>query len=233
MTQWLLHTDAGLLARILLGVGIFAALGVADLRRHGRAATRWREHAVLLVAVAAALVYGAVNDQVTVTISPEYFLYGKELAKVVGDPPSSMAALRWQAALVGLKATWSAGLLFGVVLLVANNPWRGVPRLPNRQLVCLLPRVLVTAAGLGVVGGLLGYAGLLTNLSADFQDMVRATLWRPPRFMATWGVHLGDYVGGLVGTAWAAATVVARRRQLARAADVGRGFDVGPITRSP
>ena len=214
--QWLLHTDAGLLTRVAVGVGVITALGLADLRRNGRAATRWREYAVLLACVLAALAYGAVNDQVTVTISPEYFLYGKELAKVVGDPPSSEAALRWQAALVGLKATWSAGLLFGVVLLLANNPWRTLPRLPNRRLVGTLPIILLSAATLAVVGGLVGHAGLMTHWQADFEDQVRANLWRPRRYMATWGVHLGGYVGGLIGTAWAAAVVIRRRRSIGR-----------------
>ena len=223
--DWLVHTDGGLGVRIAAGAAVFAMLAMNDLRRHGRAATRWREYGVLLAAVLAALVYGAVNDQVTVTISPEYFLYGKELAKVVGDPPASAAALRWEAAKVGLKATWSAGLLFGVVLLLANNPWRNLPRLPNRRLVLMLPIVLLCAATLGVVGGLVGYAGGLTNVSADFQDLVRANLWHPRRFMATWGVHLGGYVGGLVGTVTAAALVI-RRRVASRPPNVRSGFEV-------
>ena len=222
--HWLLHTDAGLLVRITTGVAVFAALAVADLRRHGRAATRWREYGVLLAAVVAALVYGAVNDQVTVTISPEYFLYGKELARAVGDPPSSMLALRWAAAKVGFMATWSAGLAFGVALLIANNPWRNLPRLPNRRLVALLPLILITAAACGVAGGAVGYAGLLTRISTDFQDLVRADLWRPRRFMATWGVHLGGYVGGLLGTIAAVVLLVRERRQ--RAAPPG--FPSGP-----
>ena len=213
--HWLLHTDAGLLTRVAVGVAVFGALAVVDLRRHGRAATKWREYAVLLAAVAAALLYGAVNDQVTVTISPEYFLQAKELAKVVGDPPASMAALRWEAAKVGLKATWSAGLLFGVALLLANNPWRGWPRLPNRRLVATLPLILFAAAGFAVAFGLAGHAGYLTEWDADFPPLVKANLWRPRRFMATWGVHLGGYVGGLVGTALAVSSVVANRRRLA------------------
>ncbi len=223
--QWLLNSDGGLCARVTAGAVVFAVLAAVDLRRNGRAATRWREYAVLLIAVLAALAYGAVNDQMTVTISPEYFLYGKELAKVVGDPPSSMAALRWEAAKVGLKATWSAGLLFGVVLLVANNPWRGWPRLANRRLVAMLPVLLLMAGGLGIVGGACGYLGLLTHLSADFEDLVSANLWRPRRFMATWGVHLGGYVGGLIGTVVAAAWVI-RLRRAARTVEPGRTFEV-------
>ena len=228
--NWLLHTDAGLLTRVAAGVGVFTVLGLIDLRRNGRAATRWREYGVLVACVLAALAYGAVNDQVTVTISPEYFLYGKELAKTVGDPPASELALRWAAAVVGLKATWSAGLLIGVVLLLANNPWRSLPRLPNRRLIGLLPVILLCAATLAVVGGVVGHAGLMTHWQADFEDQVRADLWRPRRYMATWGVHLGGYAGGLIGTAWAAALVIRRRGRLRSTVTDGRAFDVRPIT---
>ncbi len=211
--HWLLHTDAGLLARVAAGAVIFAILAAADLRRHGRKATRWREYGVLLAAVAMALAYGAINDQITVTISREYFLYGKELAAVVGDPPVSEWALRWAAAKVGFKATWSVGLIFGVILLLANNPWRGLPRLPNRRLLALMLVIPATAAAFAVVGGLLGYLGVMTSWHGDFRDMAAANLWRPGRFMATWGVHLGGYVGGLVGTVVAVWTTIGARRR--------------------
>ena len=216
---WLLHTDAGLLTRVAVGLAIFAGLAVVDLRQHGRAATRWREYAVLAAAVVAALAYGAINDQVTVTISPEYFLFGKELAKTVGDPPSPLA-LRWEAAKVGLKATWSVGLLCGVALLLANNPWRGLPRLPNAALVRRLPVLLAVAAVLGAAGGVAGYFGAYTRWQADFTDQVAANLWRPYRYMAAWGVHLGGYAGGLLGTAIAVVGVVVERRRAARSVGV-------------
>jgi hypothetical protein len=147
-------------------------------------------------------------------ISWEYFYYGKELEHVLGPtiPPESVA-LHWEAAKVGLKATWSADLIFGVVLLLANNPFRGWARLKNRQLVKMLPIVLMTAMGLGVLGGILGYEGMLTHLGTDFEDMNRADIFRPRRFMCTWGVHLGGYVGGLLGTLIAAGMVMEKRRR--------------------
>jgi hypothetical protein len=210
--NWLVHTNSGLLTRILIGSGIFTMLAAADFRRHGRSATRWREYAVLLAAVAAALVYGAVNDQVTVTISPEYFIFGKEIYKTIGEHPP-MRQLRWEAAKVGLKATWTVGLIFGVLLLIANNPYGPLPRLPNRQLLWYLPVILLTALTCGAMGGWLGYHGYLTPLDSDFRDMVYANVYRPRRFMCTWGVHLGGYVGGIVGTIGAVIAVVVTRRR--------------------
>jgi hypothetical protein len=220
MIHWFLHTDAGLLTRISIGCVIFACLAITDYRRNGRAATRWREYAVLLTAVVAALTYGVVNDQITVTLSPEYFLYGKELFKVIGAHPDQ-ANLRWEAAKVGLKATWSAGLIFGVVLLVSNNPWKDVPRLKNRQLLWLIAPILLLAAVLGLIGGWLGYHGYLTGFSSDFGDMVAANVFRPYRFMAAWGVHLGDYAGGVIGSILASIWIIRSRTRMPRADRAG------------
>src|SRR5271170_2430723 len=216
MLDWLVHSNGGLAVRIIAGCCIFTALAIADLARHGRSATRWREYAVLAAAVGAAMLYGVVNDQITSAISWEYFYYGKELDKVLGPatPPQAWG-LHWEAAKVGLKATWSAGLIFGVVLLLSNNPFRNLPRLRNRELLGMLPIIVITAAGLGIIGGLLGYGGFLSPLSADFQEMLRADIFRPRRFICTWGIHLGGYVGGFLGT-FIAAAIIMRRRLAAR-----------------
>src|SRR6266446_6393487 len=109
-----LRSDAGLLARVAIGVGIFAVLAAADVARHGRAATRWREYAFLVIAVSAALAYGIANDAIASGISWEYFYYGKGLERQLGAQlPPDPTALRWVACAVGAKATWTAGLVIG------------------------------------------------------------------------------------------------------------------------
>src|SRR5437867_8855004 len=118
--HWLIHSSAGLLVRIAAGIAIFAALAVADLCKHGRGATRWREYLFLLMCVLLAIAYGVINDQVTSRISWEYFYYGKELDRVLGpETPPDPAALHRHAAIIGAEATWSAGLIIGVALLLA------------------------------------------------------------------------------------------------------------------
>jgi len=210
--HWLVISDAGLLARIAAGACVFAALAYWDVRRKGRHAQRWREYLFLLAAVAAALAYGVINDQITVGVCPEYFLYGKELSKALGPiEPRATPALRWEAAKVGMKATWTAGLIFGVAILLANNPRRRTPQLRYRQLYALIPLVLVSAAACGALGGLGGWLRLFAGL---FEEIVQADLWRPRRFMAVWGIHLGGYVGGLIGAFVAVVSVVRKRGRL-------------------
>lgn len=103
--SWLIHSEGGLLARVGIGVAIFAWLAIADLRRNGKAARRWREYLLLVACVGVALLYGIINDQLTITISPEYFIYGKDLVTTLRTETPAEGALRWEAAKIGMKAT--------------------------------------------------------------------------------------------------------------------------------
>ena len=215
--DWWVNSDAGLAARVAIGVAIFIALAISDWRRHGDRATRWREYLFLVACAVLALAYGAVNDQLTTTISWEFFAHGKGVADALPprEPPNS-AAFRWEVAKIGMKATWTAGLIVGVALLIANNPRRdGRPRLPYPQLLRLVPLVfgvtILTAACLGIAG----YFGAFAPTNEDFRDMLRLDQWRPRRFMAVYGIHLGGYVGGVLGTVIAVVLVTRMRRRAA------------------
>ncbi|HEY7120151.1 MAG TPA: hypothetical protein VH475_26420 [Tepidisphaeraceae bacterium] len=214
--QWWTQSDAGLATRIAAGVAVFVLLAVWDYRRNRQRATRWREYLVLLVCTLAAILYGVINDQITSSISWEYFYYGKDLDKVLGpQTPPDLVQLHLQAALVGVKATWSAGLILGVVLLVANNPTKRLPRLPESSLLRLLPLIFLITAGTAAIGAWLGYAGCLTRMSEDFPEMLRTNLWRPRRFMAVYGIHLGGYAGSLIAMIVAVVAIMRRRRRVA------------------
>ena len=91
---------------------------------HERVAGRTREYGFLLYAGLLAVVYALVHDQVTVTLSPEYFVYGKGL-----DP----ASLRLDVAWLAVRAGASVGLVGGAALLVANNPRRSGMPSPRRS----------------------------------------------------------------------------------------------------
>jgi hypothetical protein len=219
--NWLVHSDAGLLLRIAVGVAIFMALAVVDLRRRGHDATRWREYLVLVACTLAAMAYGAANDQITSAISWEYFYYGKDLAERLGPrtPPDSVR-LHLAAAVIGIKATWSAGLIVGVALLLSNNPSNSLPRLPNRALLRRLTLVWGVAIVASAIGAILGHQGVPVRWNDDFADMLRLDQMRPRRFMTVYGIHMGAYVGGVVGTIAGCVSVQrARRRIRPRAGD--------------
>jgi len=210
--QWFAHTDAGLALRIILGGSILAILGVADLRRNGRHATRWREYSFLLLAVVVALIYGVANDQITCRLSWEYFYYGKELSPVLGDRiPPDYGKLSWEATKVGLKATWTVGLLVGVFILLANNPRQGWRSLSYASLLKRMPMIVGSAMACALLLGWIGSAGGLTNVSEDFRQMVLHDEFRPYRFMMVYGIHLGGYIGGALGTVVAVVSVFRER----------------------
>jgi hypothetical protein len=210
--EWWLKSDAGLIARIAIGATIFIAMAIVDLIQHGRDATRWREYLFLLVAVAMAMAYGAINDFIASSISWEYWYFGKGLDQRLGTRiPPDQAALQWEACKVGLKATWSAGLIIGVALLIANNPRRNLPRLSYRKLFELLPMILLGSAVGAALGAWAGHAGWLTWISHDLLMLWHDNLFRPARFNCVYGMNLGGYVGGIVATIIAIVQVMRRR----------------------
>jgi hypothetical protein len=209
--------DTTLPIRITAGVAVFLTLAIVDYVRNGKAATRWREYAFLFACTALAMLYGGLNDQVSSRISWEYFYYGKELGPILGpQTPPDAFALSVEAAKVGMAATWSAGLIIGAALLIANNPRPNRPRLSYRGLFFMIGLVATLAIGLSIVLTLIGYAGGLAWMSSDFQEMQKANLWRPRHFMATYGEHLGGYVGGLLGIVTTCVLIVKKRSRQSR-----------------
>jgi membrane associated rhomboid family serine protease len=202
--------------RITVGVIILGILAILDWKKNGPNATRWREYRFLLITVIVAMVYGVINDQITSRISWEYFYYGKGLAETLPTSPTPHPRLSWEAAKIGMQATWSAGLLIGVAILIANNPRGGLPQLPQRDLLKLLPMIFAITIVIATLLGLAGFLGWLTPFSQDFQEMERLNEWRPPRFIAVFGIHLGGYIGGLLGTAIVCWMIFRRRHRCGR-----------------
>jgi hypothetical protein len=60
--------------------------------------------------------------------------------------------------------------------------------------------------------GVIGRAGGLVPFNDDFRMLVRDDMWRPYRFMTVYGIHLGGYVGGLLGAIVAAISIQRERR---------------------
>lgn len=206
---WLFLSDEGLVWRIAGGVAILAAMALWELCRKRAAARRWKEYGFLLLIVAAAMAYGIVNDQITCTISWEYFYcHDDAIAAALGPKlPPDPVALRREAFKLGMKATWTAGLLVGVAMLLANNPHKVLPQLPYRKLV---REAMIPLAGAALLAVTLGLVQWLRYSSSG----VHST---EARFMAVQGVHLGGYIGGAVG----AAVVVWHIRRRRRAAVTG------------
>lgn len=166
---------------------------------------RAKEVAFLLYAMAVAAAYGVAHDQVTATISPEYFLLGKGLAE-------SPEPFRWAVTWLAIRASCGTGLLIGVALLVANNPRRrgrtGQLPYPTLLKLSLLPVALATVAA--TVGGLVNSNALVGRDTAAAIGVAPSRL-RP--FVTMWAIHAGSYAGALLGAVVSVVIVVVRRRK--------------------
>jgi hypothetical protein len=185
----------------LLALALLMAVAAAvDLARHGSGATRWREYSFLWVLASAAALFGALNDAITVRISPDYFILGKGLAA------DSIAG---RAMLLGAEAGFSAGAAAAALCLFASTAGRRRPPLSLRRLVRLAWRPFVLAATGAAMLQLLAGSWDPLRLLPDLGDAIGAE--RAAAFMRAWWIHCGAYAGLAAGLAWMLATIVCAR----------------------
>lgn len=182
--------------RVLVLFAFLGAMVGYDRWRHGAEARRSREYAFLLACGGCGALLGVLQDQVSLSVSADYFLYGKGVA--------AGADFRWRASQVGLHAGVFAGLLAGGLLLLVNQPSEVRAALPLRA---AFRRALPRVAGLALAGVPLGYflgPPLLPRGLLDGLDLGAA---RERGFLQVWGMHLGLYGGAAGGLIWALASV--------------------------
>ncbi|WP_438016860.1 hypothetical protein WMF18_39695 [Sorangium sp. So ce315] len=147
-------------------------------------ASRPREYLAILAGALAAGACGALFDQVTATISPEYFLDGKGLA-------ASSLPFRLAVAWTGLRGGLPLGaLVTGVGLVRAARSdrfsWRA-------WLARIMAAVAAALALCPVVMAALDPFGV-REASLGAWPRGAAT-----RYLVCWGLHAGAYLGVLVG----------------------------------
>ena len=194
----------------LLALAAFVCLALLYDRRNAREKRyRKREYSFLLAVGAFGAVFGVLIDTVTSSISPVYFVAWKGLS----DGPGFRAAVTT----LGAQAGFSAGLLGAGILLVVNSR--------RRDLALLLQYVALSFACSALTAATLG---LLQHHFQLFELTDWASLFDPSErqsFKTVWCVHLGVYVGGLIGLLFSCIRIRSERRS-ACPAD-GAGADRG------
>ncbi|MEM9409544.1 MAG: hypothetical protein AAGA30_00355 [Planctomycetota bacterium] len=147
--------------------------------------------------------YGALHNQVTYSVSPEYFTQLKfEQFGIAEDIPH-----RYGAALVGWLASWWMGLVIGGILLPAGFLIR-----ENRDyFVCMFRAyflVLMTTFAFGAVAYFLGY--LFTPESTDEMIFRGIPISDSARFSRAKSIHNASYLGGLIGIFGGLASILRR-----------------------
>lgn len=157
-------------------------------------AKRWT-HLMLWTAIACLVagVYGMLHNQVSYTVSPDYFHRLKFIQFRVHDAWQN----RWGAAVVGWMAAWWTGLLFGPpMVIVALRRCR-----PER-----LPRVMFTAFAVALITDAVCGLGVLAIATLVVREAMLQEVWMPDgvldrvAFARAGLMHDASYLGGLVAT---------------------------------
>jgi hypothetical protein len=172
----------------------------------------------IALSVLCASLYGVLNDQITVTISPEYFSVFKreQFDLLLSSIGLENAPTRIQSVAVGIASTWWVGLFLGLVLSVVGVAGRR-PASSTSMYLRAVAGIMGFAFGLSVLAGIVGYATAPhINPTAAYgpflvgiQDVRRAMV------VGFW--HDAAYLGGLLGTVAAACWLHRLRRRDAAA----------------
>ncbi len=141
--------------------------------------------------------YGAVHDQISFTISPEYFTRMKFEQFAWADPRTAGAPDRVFVGVIGVLATWWVGAIAGWAL--ARVGFREPEAAPWRDVVRALGAMLGIAVVCGIVGGLLGWIASRGDLRGWEEWRVGLELRDVPSFVVVAWLHWASYLGGAIG----------------------------------
>jgi hypothetical protein len=138
-------------------------------------------------------VYGAIHDQLTYSISSEYFTKFKY--EQFGFEPAWFGGHRPTVAVIGFLATWWVGLFIGVVFGLV-----GLLFVSKAALVKTLLRAVQIAFGTAIVAGIVGYGyGRLVLAKTGVTWWLPDNLLHPADFITVGSIHNFGYCGGILG----------------------------------
>jgi hypothetical protein len=147
---------------------------------------------IILVCVAAAVLYGIVLDQFTARICLQYFTVFHPPVFTTQSP--TLLAFGW-----GLIATWWMGAFVGILLTLAARAGSR-PKLRVTALLQPIAKLLATMAGSAFLAGLIGF--VLTKggaVSPPTRVLYSLSPSLHARFMADWYAHNTSYAVAFFG----------------------------------
>ncbi|GAA3967990.1 hypothetical protein [Hymenobacter antarcticus] len=160
--------------------------------------------ALILIVIMASLIggiYGAIHDQLTYTISPEYYTKFKFIQFELVDegPEANPANPRVWVAAVGFLATWWMGIPIGLILGLfglTHTSWQTMFRITIKAFLVTMAVAFTT----GIVGLIYGRLVLANKPIELFSN------WYIPdniidfkSFITVGSMHNFSYAGGVIG----------------------------------
>ena len=147
--------------------------------------------------------FGVLHDQITYTISAEYFTrmkFDQFRAADFGFPP------RGRVALIGFLGTWWVGLIGAWFLArLAVRKWQR----PEKPVMKALLAIIGIAVAFGIAGYFAGPA-LLSNRAGWSDALAGMGVTDAQAFHRVAAIHLGSYAGAFLG--WLAMLIMFLRR---------------------
>jgi hypothetical protein len=170
---------------------------------------------IVLVAIVIACLYGVGHDQVTYTISPEYYTKFKFIQFNLADSIAAqhMTQPRSAVVMVGVKATWWLGFYIGVIiagfaLFFRNRDTMFASAMQSLGIIFLVAIIS------GVIGGFYG-RDVLARQGAG--GGVAVNVVHRADFITVGSIHNFSYLGAAVGLLAAIVFLLIKQRRLARA----------------
>jgi len=154
-------------------------------------------HYIIILGCVIGGLYGIIHDQLTYTISPEYYTKFKfyQFGLAASGNEAIFPTPRLQVSLVGFRATWWMGLFIGIILGIL-----GLFHTDNRQMFLITMKAMLMTMAVALATGFIGLAYGKWVLAKN------GVTWRLPQnlinkenFIAVGSMHNFSYLGGAAG----------------------------------
>lgn len=153
--------------------------------------------ALIILAPLIAGVYGILHDQLTYTLSPEYYTRFKffQFGFAIEGTEAIFPYPRIQVSWVGFLATWWVGLYLGLVLSLI-----GLRHKPAKRMFRLVLWAIFITMGVALLTGGLGwFYGKFYLVRQSLNWWFPKGLQDKQNFIAVGSMHNFSYLGGLIG----------------------------------
>lgn len=159
---------------------------------------------IFIVAICASLIagiYGIIHDQITYTISPEYFTKFKFIQFDIANEKNinNLKNIRFFVGVVGFLATWWFGLILGFILALIglmHKDWKTMFKISLKSIFL----ALIIAFIFGLIGLFYGKFILSNQPVSEFKNwFIPNNLKDYKNFISVGSMHNFSYIGGIFG----------------------------------